>query len=279
MDLNYAELICRITNRDSAEWLMALLSEAGFESFAEGEEGFSAYIPTVYYADKEDYIRSVLENHPDLIGWEWQSIEAQNWNERWEKEYPPVWIENRLLVKASFHDPLPAASQAMSILIDPKMSFGTGHHSTTTLVCRRMLDMSFEGKDVLDMGCGTGILAILASKLGARRIVAVDNHPWASINTTENCDRNKVSNVLAVEGDASSLGSEQFDVVLANINRNILLEDMSAYRLVMRPGAELVLSGFFEEDLPSIKSEAERNGLSYAAFARDGKWVAAWFTL
>ena len=195
-------------------------------------------------------------------------------NELWEASYQPVVVNERCRVRAPFHEPDP--SYEFDLVIEPKMSFGTANHETTAQIIQLMLETDFQGKEVLDMGSGTAVLAILAKKLGAARTVAIDNDEWAYRNAFTNIGLNGISDIEIVLGDALSIQG-RFDVVLANINRNILLRDMQHYVEAMRPAAHIFFSGFYTEDLPSIKEEAERLGLHYCRHLSRNNWVAAEF--
>jgi ribosomal protein L11 methyltransferase len=198
----------------------------------------------------------------------------KDWNELWEASYQPVVVNERCRVRAPFHEPDP--SYDFDLVIEPKMSFGTANHETTAQIIQLMLETDFQGKEVLDMGSGTAVLAILAKKLGAARTVAIDNDEWAYRNAFTNIGLNGISDIEIVLGDALSIQG-RFDVVLANINRNILLRDMQHYVEAMRPAAHIFFSGFYTEDLPSIKEEAERLGLRYCRHLSRNNWVAAEF--
>jgi ribosomal protein L11 methyltransferase len=249
--------------------LCACLAEMGFESFAEEENGFTAFI------------RKELESSADPAGLKFDDfsftftrelIADKNWNEEWEKHFEPVAIDDRLFVRASFHDPRPGF--AHEIVITPKMSFGTGHHRTTRLMCRAMLEMDFKGRRVLDMGCGTGILAILAAKLGARDIVGVDIDEWPVENAKENAEMNNASFIRIYQGDADALNGEKpFDVILANINRNVLLDHIPVYSGFMRPGGVLLLSGFFPSDVPDLRRLADSCGLGFTGTNSESEWA------
>lgn len=279
----FTELTFTITpcSEEASEMLMAALSEIGFESFAYTDEGFSAYIPS------ERYSARAVDNLPllALLGEQYRitrtctEIENRDWNRIWEESFTPIRIDNRAMIRAGFHAPDPAVE--FDIIIDPKMSFGTGHHATTALMLEMMLAHrpAFAGKEVLDMGCGTGILAILAARLGAARVTGIDIDDWAYRNAGENLASNGIRQVEIRIGDASLLtGAERYDVILANINRNILLDDMAAYVSVLREGGMLVMSGFYEHpDLQMIREKALSLGLSAGDFLTRDPWVAAIF--
>jgi ribosomal protein L11 methyltransferase len=203
-----------------------------------------------------------------------EEMPDKDWNELWEASYQPVVVNERCRVRAPFHEPDP--SFEFDLVIEPKMSFGTANHETTAQIIQLMLETDFKGKEVLDMGSGTAVLAILAKKLGSAHIVAIDNDEWAYRNAFTNCELNGISDIEIVLGDALAIQGK-FDVVLANINRNILLRDMHYYVDAMNPNAHIFFSGFYTEDLESIKQEAERLGLHYCRHLSRNNWVAAEF--
>jgi ribosomal protein L11 methyltransferase len=201
-------------------------------------------------------------------------LKDENWNRKWEENFQPITIGD-IHVRASFHAPQPAKRE---IIIEPKMSFGTGHHATTSLMIQEMLKTDCTGRNVLDMGCGTSILAILASMLGAKEVTAVDVDDWAVENSKENLNRNEIKNVTVLKGDAEIIGERPFDVVLANINRNVLLNDMWVYSRSLNRGGRLLLSGFYEEDVKQIKKAAEENGLTFINYEVSEHWTMARFS-
>ena len=203
-----------------------------------------------------------------------EEMPDKDWNELWEASYQPVVVNERCRVRAPFHDPDP--NFEYDLVIEPKMSFGTANHETTAQIIQLMLETDFKGKEVLDMGSGTAVLAILAKKLDAAHTVAIDNDEWAYRNAFTNCELNGISDIEIVLGDASAIHGS-FDVVLANIDRNILLRDMQHYVAAMRPDAHIFFSGFYTEDLESIKAEAQRLGLRYCRHLSRNNWVAAEF--
>lgn len=257
--------------------LAAVLAEVGFDSFVHADGGTE---PLKAYIRKENLdepaLQAALADFP-LPGVEISStaVEAEDrdWNEVWEQNYfQPLVVDGRCVVASTFHKDVPRAEYA--ITIDPHMSFGTGHHATTAQMISMLLDNPMEGRDVLDMGCGTSILAILARMRGARQCVAIDNDEWCVRNSLENIGLNAVDHIDVRLGDASLLPSVgPFDVVIANINRNILLADMQAYADRMRPGALLFMSGFYVDDVPAIRAEAERIGLRFAEARDRDRWA------
>ena len=256
------------------DMLTTMLAEIGFDSFMDDAMGLKAYCS----ADNRDDLaveNLLLEpSFSDIRLLKVEEMPDKDWNEVWEASYQPVVVNDRCRVRAPFHEPDP--SFEFDLVIEPKMSFGTANHETTAQIIQLMLETDFQGKTVLDMGSGTAVLAILAKKLGAAHTVAIDNDEWAYRNAFTNTELNGVSDIEIILGDASSIQGS-FDVVLANINRNILLRDMHLYVAAMRPDAHIFFSGFYTEDLESIKEEAERLGLHYCRHLIRNNWVAAEF--
>lgn len=228
------------------EILMAELIEVGFDSFTEEHEGILAYIPKDIFDEKELSNIALMNNEEIKISYIYREMPNINWNEEWEKNFEPIYVADKVLIRAEFHEP---NSNLHEIVIQPKMSFGTGHHPTTHLMIQQMLEMDFTGKTVLDMGCGTSVLAIFAKQRGAGRTVAIDIDEWSVENSKENAVRNNVELDISL-GTADNLGSEKFDIILANINRNILISDIPTYEGVLNSGGQLLLSGlcFFDVD-------------------------------
>lgn len=255
--------------------LTASLLELGYDSFSEEEGHYAAYIPDRTF--NEDHLRDLLNQlFPGKeVAYSFRAMEEKNWNEEWEQSYQPVMIDNRCRVRAPFHDPDPRFPY--EIVIEPKMSFGTAHHETTAMMLRWLLDEPATGKHVLDMGCGTGILAILAARMGAKEVRAIDHDEWAFENAKENCLRNNVPQVHVIHGSDGSIPSGPFDLVLANINRNILLDQIPVYARVMAAGGVLVVSGFYTDDLDAIRSKAEESGLHFSASREERRWMAVKF--
>ena len=256
------------------DMLTTMLAEIGFDSFMDEDYTLKAYCS----ADCRDdgAVENILldPTFADLHLLKVEEMPDKDWNEVWEASYQPVVVNKRCRVRAPFHEADP--SFEFDLVIEPKMSFGTANHETTAQIIQLMLETDFLGKTVLDMGSGTAVLAILAKKLGAARTVAIDNDEWAYRNAFTNCELNGISDIEIVLGDASAIKG-QFDVVLANINRNILLRDMHYYVEAMSANAHIFFSGFYTEDLPSIQAEAERLGLHYNRFLSRNNWVAAEF--
>lgn len=256
------------------DMLVSMLAEIGFDSFMDDDWGLKAYCSGEIRDDAavEELLRMEAFRGIHLLAVE--EMPDKDWNELWEASYQPVVINERCRVRAPFHEPDP--SFEFDLVIEPKMSFGTANHETTAQIIALMLETDFKGKDVLDMGSGTAVLAILAKKLGAARTVAIDNDEWAYNNAFTNVALNGIDDIEIVLGDATAIKGA-FDVVLANINRNILLRDMRAYVEAMRSQASIFFSGFYSEDLESIKTEAERLGLHYVHHLVRNNWVAAEF--
>lgn len=254
--------------------LAAVLGEAGFESFVEREGGLSAYIQQSLC--DEETIKNALADFPlpnTEITYSYAEAEDKNWNEEWEKNFfQPIVIGDRCVIHSTFHTDVPKAEY--DIVINPQMAFGTGHHETTSLIIGELLDSELQGKSLLDMGCGTSILAILARMRGAAPCTAIDIDEWCVRNSIENIELNEVTDITVEQGDAAALaGKGPFDIVIANINRNILLNDMKQYVACMHPGSELYMSGFYVDDIPVIREEAERNGLNFVYSKEKNRWA------
>jgi ribosomal protein L11 methyltransferase len=252
------------------------LAGIGFDTFEEIESGFKAYIPATEFNQQEldKHLKTYLEMFS--FSYEINLILQKNWNEVWESNFEPIQIRDQVYVRATFHAHQPEFPY--EIVIDPKMAFGTGHHETTSMMMDMMLDADFSGKRVLDMGCGTGILAILAGKLGAGDITAIDYDPVCYQSTMENAALNNIDIIKALCGSQEAIADEQYDIILANINRNILLDQMNRYSGVLKPGGQIYFSGFYESpDLDIIKEEAAKFGLKYLTHKKTKDWVAATF--
>ena len=257
-----------------SDLLMNELAAIGFDSFDANETGFSAYIPEHLF--KEEIMQEQLAGYAADFEFThtMQIIPYQNWNEVWESNFPPVIVSEQVYIYANFH---PIQTQyPFQIKMHPKMAFGTGHHETTLQMAEQLLGLSVEGLSVLDMGCGTGVLAILASLKGAKSILAIDNDPIASNSATENFEINEVFGEV-ICGDAKDIQGLSFDLILANINRNILINDMAAYAASLVKGGTILFSGFYEEDLSFIKQAASENGLVYQMHSAKNNWVVAKF--
>jgi ribosomal protein L11 methyltransferase len=258
------------------EIIIARLYSSGFEGFLETDDGFVAYIPADLYKRQniDDICLSEDPAFRDMVIEEDFIIE-KNWNELWEKSYEPVIVENICLIKAPFHKNTPSCQY--EIIIEPKMSFGTGHHETTALMIKEMLETSFKGKKVLDMGCGTGVLAMLASMKGAASVTAIDINEWAYKNAVENAEKNGISNISVYKGDVSIAGCNTFDIIMANIQLSVILNDIKYYQPLLAPEGLLVLSGFLKPDLAKIKKQCFKYSLKYISFKEKNNWVSAKF--
>lgn len=255
--------------------LASELGEIGFESFTGNENGLQGYIPEGSY--DEEKLKQKLADFPlDNVTIQYTAtyIKSKDWNEEWEKNYfKPIRIGHECLIRASFHAEEPG--YAHTILIDPKMAFGTGNHETTFLMISEMLKLDLTGKELLDMGCGTAVLAILAQQKKAARVVAIDIDEWAYQNALENIRLNNTPEIQVALGDAGQIRDfGKFDVVFANINRNILLRDIQHYAACMKPDALLFMSGFYTEDIPAIESVCRENGLVLLSHTAKNNWTA-----
>ncbi|WP_186757306.1 50S ribosomal protein L11 methyltransferase [Echinicola salinicaeni] len=258
------------------EILIAELAEVGFDSFLETDQGIEAYIQEDLF-DREAY-DEVIEKYREAaeITVEEGKMPKVNWNEEWEKHYDPISIGKEVYVRASFHAPMEGVKH--DILINPKMSFGTGHHATTYLMLSHQLEIPHKGKSIIDIGSGTGILAILAHKLGATHIEAFDIDNWCVENGNENFELNGITDVKMGHGTIREVNpSGPFDIVLANINKNVLLDEMEVYVSLMKPKAKLLLSGFYEHDVPDIQYRAESLGLKLKGQKGKDNWAAVVF--
>ena len=252
------------------EILMAELIEVGFDSFTEEHDGILAYIQADLF--QEEALRAIhlLQNPEVQISYTFQEMPNINWNEEWEKNFSPINIENEVSIRAEFHE---NQNLPHEIIIQPKMSFGTGHHATTYLMIQQMLDMDFQDKTVLDMGCGTSVLAIFAKQRGAGKTVAIDIDEWSVENSKENAERNNVELEIS-QGTAENLGAENFDIILANINRNILISDIPTYVSVLNAGGQLLLSGLCFFDVDDILEVCTAHNLNLKKKIQREEWVS-----
>lgn len=254
----------------ATEILIAELSEVGFESFEETQTGLEAYIQTKDW--NEDILTDLyaLKSDEFEITFTYRDIEQINWNAEWEKNFTPIHVDDKVSIIAPFHE---KTKMEFEIVIEPKMSFGTGHHETTHLMIKHLLELDLTARSVLDMGTGTGILAIFAEMKGAYPIDAIDIDEWCYINTLENIEKNNCKNIKAYQGDASMLNDQRYDIIIANINRNILLNDMDTYNRCLNIGGKLLLSGFYTQDIPFIETRTKELGLSIAKTYTKNNWV------
>jgi len=253
------------------EILIAELGELPFESFVEHEHGVTAYIQQSAYETGmvEDLY---IVNSPEFtITHTIETIEQVNWNEEWEKNFDPIDVDGMCYVRAPFHE---KTNAPYDIVIEPKMSFGTGHHETTHMMIQQLLEMDLEGKKTLDMGCGTAILAILAEMKGAHPIDAIDIDAWCYLNSIENAERNHCQHITVEEGEASLLPGRSYDVIIANINRNILINDMATYTSCLAPKGHLLLSGFYVDDIPYLDAACQSYGLVFEKKWERNNWAS-----
>ncbi len=262
-------------NETITDILAAMLADEGsYESFVPDAEGMTAYVRKELFS--YDVLNDVIADFPldDVtFTYEVRTVEGQDWNAEWEKNYfKPIVVGDRCVIHSTFHTDVPEADY--DIVIDPKMAFGTGHHFTTSLMLRRLLELPLEGKSVIDMGTGTGILAILAAMRGATQINAIEIDEFAQVNAVENVALNNHSEINVILGDASALAAlPEADYFLANINRNIILADMEAYVRVIKPGGLLIMSGFYKADAIDIVARGREFGMSYEDHSVDNDWT------
>ncbi|HWR94754.1 MAG TPA: 50S ribosomal protein L11 methyltransferase [Flavobacterium sp.] len=258
-----------------SEILIAELGELPFESFIESDLGIIAYIQKQFWEENMLDDLHILNSPEFVISYKMEEIEQVNWNEEWEKNFEPIDVDGKCHVRAPFH---PKTNAEFDIVIEPKMSFGTGHHETTHMMIQHLLEMDVTDLKTLDMGCGTAILAILAEMKGAKPIDAIDIDNWCYLNSIENAERNNCKHITVYEGDAALLKDKKYDLIIANINRNILLNDMQSYVNSLNPKGTLLLSGFYEEDIPFINASCVENGLTYVKKIKRNNWVSLKYT-
>ena len=269
MDAIYIEYIFEVYPKEPATEI--LIAQLGFESFVENENGVTAYI------QKQDWKPEILEdvfilNSDEFtITFTQNEVAQTNWNEEWEKNFNPIQVNDLVSIRAPFHE---NPNLQYDIVIEPKMSFGTGHHETTHMMIQHLLYLELKNKKVLDMGCGTGILAIFAEMRGAKPTDAIDIDTWCYENSLENVARNNCHHITVLEGDSSLLVNKKYDVIIANINRNILLSDMKIYTDCLHEDGILLLSGFYKEDIPIIDEEVAKHGLTLNKTIDRNNWVA-----
>lgn len=275
--MNYIEYTFQVNPKHPfTDILVAQLAEIGFESFCETENGVQAYIQEAEHGN--DILKGIeILNNPgdSVITFEQKTIPQQNWNSLWESNFDPVKVGMECMVRAPFHEK--HVGFKFDIVIDPKMSFGTGHHDTTMLMIEEVLKLNMTRKRVLDMGCGTAVLAILAAKMDAEKIVAIDNEDWAYRNAMENCATNHCQQILVIHGNAHNIPNNSFDYILANINKNVLLADMEHYYTHLSTDGRLLISGFFIHDIPQLKAHAESLGLKLLTQVESNSWACVVF--
>jgi ribosomal protein L11 methyltransferase len=257
-----------------SEILIAELGEKAFESFTETETGIDAFVQKDLWDETILDDIYILQSEEFKIDYTYEEIEQVNWNEEWEKNFEPIEVDGKCHVRAPFH---PKTDAEFDIVIEPKMSFGTGHHETTHMMIQHLLEMDVKGLKTLDMGCGTAILAILAEMKGAQPIDAIDIDNWCYLNSIENAERNHCQHISVYEGDAALLKDKKYDLIIANINRNILLNDMQSYVDCLNTGGTILFSGFYEEDIPFIDNSCTEKGLTYVKKFQRNNWVSLKF--
>ena len=275
MDSIYIAYEFSLSPRDPAtEILIAELGDVGFESFVEHDNGVTAYIQKIEWNPNILDNLYVLRSNEFKISFSYFEVIQTNWNKEWEKNFNPIQVDNLVSIRAPFHK---NPSLKFDIVIEPKISFGTGHHETTHMMIQHLLALDLENKKVLDMGCGTGILAIFAEKKGAQPIDAIDIDNWCYQNSLENIQRNGCNHITVLEGDSSLLKQKKYDIIIANINRNILISDMKTYTECLNKNGILLLSGFYKEDVIIIENEVTKHGLSFENLLQKNNWVALKF--
>lgn len=264
-------------NENITDVLSYQLGDIGFDSFIATPTGVEAYIPERDFSEEKliELINDLLIDAK--VVYEFKVLEDKNWNEEWEKNYfSPLIVSDKCLVRSSFH--VVEQKYEHEIVIDPKMAFGTGHHQTTFLMLQEILTLDLKNKSILDMGCGTAVLAILAAKMGATRVVAIDFDEWACNNAKENILLNEQPNIDVRLGTVDQINDEDFDFIFANINRNVLLQDIQEYANSLKSNGTLIMSGFYLEDVPILKIECEKNNLTYQKLEQKDNWTAVVFT-
>lgn len=270
--MDYIEVNFTVSPKNpGADILTAELGEIGFDSFVETDQGVLAYIPNENFSEEKIKELILFLDKIAIFQYAFKLIKAQNWNAVWESSFEPIIVSDKCVVRAPFH--VLDKEFDFDIIIEPKMSFGTGHHETTFLMMEMMLDMDLKNQSVLDMGCGTAVLAVLAQKLGAKEILAIDNDEWARNNALENILKNNAPDIKVLLGNANELRGKYFNTIFANINRNILLEDMCVYVETLQPKGNLLMSGFFTTDVPLIKAKAEALGLTLVEQRHKNNWT------
>lgn len=267
--MQYTKVVFPIRDVEMQEILAALLAEYAFDSFDNDEQHLFAFVPTALYR-KEEVLEVLQQLQQNELPFTVELVEEKNWNEEWEKNFEPVVINSHLSIRAPFHSP---QHTDMELVIEPKMSFGTGHHATTHMMCEMMLNMNFSGQQILDFGSGTGILSILASKLNALRVMGIDNEEWAVTNSIENAIRNNCDNLTFKLGE-EELINEEFDIVLANINRHIILSNIDVITGAVKKGGILLISGILNTDEDEMKMELSKYQFKHIQTMQKDQWSA-----
>jgi len=273
--MDYIEVTLSNFGNFDPEIILARMSGLGFESFSETDDAMQGYIREESWneSEVEEFLQQIKTGHG--IQYTIRKIPVQNWNALWESAYEPVTVAGKCQVRAPFHPPV--TGMQYDLVIEPKMSFGTAHHETTSLMLEMMMLEELKDKRVLDMGCGTGVLAILAHKMQAAEVVAVDNDDWAYANAPENAAANDAAAIQVIKGDASAIPLPEYDLIVANINRNVLLNDIPVYARFLKPHGVLLLSGFYSGDLDLINEAARDAGLQYFSHKTANNWIGAKF--
>lgn len=270
--MNYIEVIVTVEPKEQgSEVLIAELSELGFESFVDADNGFSAFMQENKYCENE--LKTLFLNYSTVfkINYHSKTIPQQNWNEQWESSFQPIEVDGKCYIRAPFHES--KKSFIYDVIIEPKMSFGTGHHYTTQLMIQKLMKLNILNKPLLDMGCGTGVLAILASLMGANPLTAIDTDEWSYENCIENLQKNNIFNVIVHKGNAEILAGKLFHTILANINKNVLLMDMQVYIQTLEKDGNLILSGFFETDVDQLNFKAIELGMKLSEKVVNNQWT------
>ena len=268
MHQNFFQFDFELPNQDESDKLIAMLSQQGFDGFEEDDTTLIAFIPELKF-DQQAF-EKVLENF-SILSYTKSDIENINWNSKWEAEFEPVIVDKFVAIRAHFHPPIPTVQH--EIIITPKMSFGTGHHATTYLMMQQMQLLDFTNKTVFDFGTGTGVLAILAEKLGAASVFAIDNDEWSITNTLENIEQNGCTKTTVFEMD-SIPGGKQYDVILANINLNVITSSLNSLAKISFPGSDILFSGFLKENEPAMEAAIKSTGFQHISTVKRGEWIA-----
>jgi ribosomal protein L11 methyltransferase len=264
--MNHLQITIPTTDADIQEILIALLSTLGYEGFEQQDAVLQAFVP------EEQFDAGALDEvlRPKGLSYSTVRLEERNWNEEWEKNFQPVQVEEFCAIRAHFHAPIPGVLH--ELVITPKMSFGTGHHATTYMMLQAMKDLDFRGRRVLDFGTGTGVLAILAERLGAGEVLAIDNDDWSIDNALENVATNHCTRIMVRKSDSIPAG-ELFNIILANINKHVIVSQLVVIGQQLAPGGVILLSGLLVDDIKDIESEALRNNLSISLRMTKGSWI------